>query len=861
MSEHPNSDGSRQGNPALAAPFRRPAATCTVRHALLRFALLAACAFAPGIASAATFTVDSTGDTADVAPGDGTCADAGGDCTLRAAVGEAEGLAGADTIDFSVTGTIDLASPLPTIFSNLTIQGPGADQLTLSGVDNSHQTFVVIGASFAISGVTVTAADSIGGNAAVVEFLNSAGTLDITDCEFAGNTGAAQIYAIESGGVTITRTTISGNSTVAFLKGYGIFVDRIPLTLVNATVSGNASHGIRIDGSSSPAPVVTLLNSTVTDNGGSGLLFNNVVSGTSLSIKNSIVALNAGTQIADNASMLTLSSGGGNVCSDASLTPTGPGDQVATDPQIVPLGSYGGPTRTHGLIAGGPAVNHGQNSGAPATDQRGVARPFGSLVDVGAVEATVDMTPTSLPAGAQFAAYSDTTLVGQNGASPYTFVVTVGSLPDGMSLSSGGLLSGTPTVSGSFPIVVTATDSTGIAGSRAYTLSIAAGATPTATDTATLTPTQTPTRTPTMTPTATPTHTAVVPATATPTPTATATATATVSDPGIDALVLYKAKASRKDEFGAEVPGNAFPRGWVVTLDDTEIANASADDPENFEIRKASAVALAASQDLDDAENPDRHYLRYSARLGKQSVAAPDENGKFPRPARHTPRIWELDNAFGSIKVRSVKASNVLVPAAVSVSPAPAPMSPADATHFVCYKIRTTKDVTDQTPDKGNGTGKFPKGLQVFTEDTFDDCAFLADGVTTSFFGTAVAGRCLLDVQKPVELCNPVDKDAVEAPRETTAVIDASTATATQSLLCYKAKLARKVTSAAAALLAETAVGTKVPQAKHLRHRAASANQLRIAPGNLFPNPIRMDDIKPDTVCVPTDIVDVAELP
>jgi CSLREA domain-containing protein len=44
------------------------------------------------------FTVDSTLDAVDAAPGDGLCATGGGVCTLRAAIQEANALAGSDTI-------------------------------------------------------------------------------------------------------------------------------------------------------------------------------------------------------------------------------------------------------------------------------------------------------------------------------------------------------------------------------------------------------------------------------------------------------------------------------------------------------------------------------------------------------------------------------------------------------------------------------------------------------------------------------------------------------------------------------------------------------------------------------------------
>ncbi|MEZ4485138.1 MAG: hypothetical protein R2864_11285 [Syntrophotaleaceae bacterium] len=47
---------------------------------------------------AASFTVDTTSDSVDVNPGDSICADSDGSCSLRAAVMEANALAGADAI-------------------------------------------------------------------------------------------------------------------------------------------------------------------------------------------------------------------------------------------------------------------------------------------------------------------------------------------------------------------------------------------------------------------------------------------------------------------------------------------------------------------------------------------------------------------------------------------------------------------------------------------------------------------------------------------------------------------------------------------------------------------------------------------
>src|SRR6187455_2320270 len=66
-------------------------------------------------AGAAGFTVASGGDGVDVAPGNGACADAGGACTLRAAITEANALPGTDAIAVTATGTITLGSALPAL--------------------------------------------------------------------------------------------------------------------------------------------------------------------------------------------------------------------------------------------------------------------------------------------------------------------------------------------------------------------------------------------------------------------------------------------------------------------------------------------------------------------------------------------------------------------------------------------------------------------------------------------------------------------------------------------------------------------------------------------------------------------------
>lgn len=83
------------------------------------------------------------------------------------------------------------------------------------------------------------------------------------------------------------------------------------------------------------------------------------------------------------------------------------------------------------------------------------------------------LTPTSLQTGEAQLAYSQV-LSASNGTAPYTFAVTQGALPAGITLSASGLLSGTPTAAGNYSFTVTATDSQSYTGTQAYTLAIAA---------------------------------------------------------------------------------------------------------------------------------------------------------------------------------------------------------------------------------------------------------------------------------------------------------------------------------------------------------------------------------------------------
>jgi hypothetical protein len=79
----------------------------------------------------------------------------------------------------------------------------------------------------------------------------------------------------------------------------------------------------------------------------------------------------------------------------------------------------------------------------------------------------ITLSPMTLPNGTKGSAYSQT-ITASGGTGPYTYAVTSGALPAGLSLSSGGVLSGTPTTPGYSSFTVTATDSVPATGAQAY---------------------------------------------------------------------------------------------------------------------------------------------------------------------------------------------------------------------------------------------------------------------------------------------------------------------------------------------------------------------------------------------------------
>jgi hypothetical protein len=83
----------------------------------------------------------------------------------------------------------------------------------------------------------------------------------------------------------------------------------------------------------------------------------------------------------------------------------------------------------------------------------------------------LDIGPPILPNGTVGLAYSQQ-LTGTGGTAPYTFSVSSGPLPAGLTLTPTGVLAGTPTTAGTFTFTLRVIDSAGCPGTRPYTVTI-----------------------------------------------------------------------------------------------------------------------------------------------------------------------------------------------------------------------------------------------------------------------------------------------------------------------------------------------------------------------------------------------------
>jgi CSLREA domain-containing protein len=254
-----------------------------------------------GPAAAVTFTVDTTADAVDALPGDGFCATAGGPCSLRAAVQEADALAGADAIilpagtyvltivgidDTSAAGDLD-------VHEDLTITGAGAATTVIDGnaasrvvelrdlvPDMSRPTLTVVGVTVrngrAVSGdpcelppIPPFPTASFGGGDGLCAAWAILAVVDSV-VESNDRIGIVSFFNAE---VTVTRSTVRSHQDPFGSFAPGILVQLASAIITDSTITGNEiGVSVQLDNLGGGSLFdVTIRNSTLSANGETGI--------------------------------------------------------------------------------------------------------------------------------------------------------------------------------------------------------------------------------------------------------------------------------------------------------------------------------------------------------------------------------------------------------------------------------------------------------------------------------------------------------------------------------------------------------------------------------------------------------------
>ena len=387
---------------------------------MLRLLPLALTLLLAAPAAAATFHVDSEADAVDVAPGDGVCASANDGCTLRAAVQEANALAGADTIrlpagtyglthtgmneDEAASGDLDLRG-------RLRVLGSGTAATIVDG-KNGDRVFDILGrARVTLVKLTVRGGNPSGGNGGGIQ-TDTASRVVLKRVLVEDNVGFAGGGIAALGRLKMVASTVRENSA-SLGGGLALGADT---EIRGSTFDGNLATGFA--GSFSGEDVfaegpaaVTIVNSTSTGQiqtaslcfpgggcrDGADILLANVtanvvsrvVQGTdtgSFTLRNTIIERCDSDLISEGYNLIRQE--GCFIAGDLS------GVVIGEDPLLSSLLDHGGPTATRVPVGVSPATDGGSplapgsgGTACEATDQRGVVRPVGDRCDIGAVEA------------------------------------------------------------------------------------------------------------------------------------------------------------------------------------------------------------------------------------------------------------------------------------------------------------------------------------------------------------------------------------------------------------------------------------------------------------------------------------------
>ena len=325
-----------------------------------------------------------------------------GNLTLREAIRLANELDELDSIDFdsdvfATPQTITLTGSQLEISKSLTINGPGADRLTVSG-GNASRVFNVEGAGTNTSFLNdLTIAEGRGDFGGGIRVAGD-DTLNVNRSTIRDNVASASGggFEVAFGATLNVHDSAIINNQANQSGGINLFSSNASIS--GSTISGNTAGlaaAVLAFGSDS---ILTIDQTTVAENSGGGATIRaegNAV----VNFGNSIFASTGSNFFASGTA--NLSSQGHNISNDATGNLIAAGDMPNTDPLLAPLANNGGRTLSHALMEGSPAANGGDPAVNGGVDQTGAARVVGGIMDVGSVESSLPVVRVlgSLPEG------------------------------------------------------------------------------------------------------------------------------------------------------------------------------------------------------------------------------------------------------------------------------------------------------------------------------------------------------------------------------------------------------------------------------------------------------------------------------
>jgi len=354
-------------------------------------------------------------------------------------------LDGTLTINVSIVPSINLspttlsAGKVGTSYSAAVAASGGTSSYTYAITSGSLPTGLSLSSSGAISGTPTTAGSY---------------TFTVTATDSGSNTGSQSYTLVIAPNITIPTTLSAGKVGTSYSATLTASGGTSPYTY--AVTSGSLPAGLSLSSGGAISGTPTTAGSytftvTATDSSSyTGSQSYTVVIAPDITL--SPTTLSSGTVGTSYSTTLTASGG------------TSPYTYAVTSGSL-PAGL----SLSSGVISGTPTTAGSYTFTVTATDNSSYTGSQSYTLVINSVP-TITLTPTTLSAGTVGTSYS-ATLTASGGASPYTYSVT-GSLPTGLSLSSSGAISGTPTAVGSYTFTVTATDSSSYTGSRSYILVI-----------------------------------------------------------------------------------------------------------------------------------------------------------------------------------------------------------------------------------------------------------------------------------------------------------------------------------------------------------------------------------------------------